>query len=371
MLKNKIISMAAVVLLSSSQSFSGGWEKVVFWSGEANGRAGAAVSSVTDSSALFLNPGALSENHVGVNVSGLFSTFTFNGVDSLSGFSTPGAIHGSFRLNDQLTLGVGAAVIGGTNTDYDGKVGVTLGLVDSSVSRFVQAGLGLAYRCSANWSVGLGWYATMASWEAGIDLSGSGIADYKYDGTSFVGFRVGAHYAADNFGFGINVRTPVANDAKADGTALMTSAGAINEIAMDLPTVVSAGMHGTHSKTTYHSQITWKNYGANDGITGLTAPWSDEFIVRLGTDYQLNEMMDLRFGYAVSSQVTSDASLATDVTRAVASTPGVAQGVTLGAGLNFGKLELDLAADYSWVANKTPEHESKSFGIHTGLGLNF
>lgn len=128
-MKKQIQIAVMLAVLSSSQAFSAGFEKSVFWDAHYAAIAGAAQSSVTGPQALYWNPAALAGSP-GLQVNADFSPTwaQYSGPQVLNSntvqnsntkFLPVGAGFISYGVTPQWGIGVGYYVTAGSAADYD------------------------------------------------------------------------------------------------------------------------------------------------------------------------------------------------------------------------------------------------------------
>ncbi len=364
---------------ASSAVFAAGFEKNALWSGKYQGFGGAATSSVNDSEALFFNPAGLGfiegQGDIRLNFSPTFSEFsgpvsaTQTDKKSELGFSPVAALTSAYKLNNKFVVGVGAFVSGGTNTEYEGiTAGTGAPITDGKAKselRILDFTVGAATQVTKEFSLGVAWRATYATAElistsavAG-GLAGLEVTYKDLKAWDFSSFRAGAQYRGEKLGVGLNVRTAVPLTLKGSASAR----GAINgsyqdaDITSSFPFQVALGTDYKFTDTvTAFGEISWTNYAANKKLE-ITVPgsaqlsagdielkWHDQWVGRIGAQWQTSDMMALRAGYVYTSKVTSDR-----YARATFSPPGIGHTLSVGSGFDLGAWDADVAVDYSLV----------------------
>lgn len=366
---------------ASSAVFAAGFEKNALWSGKYQGFGGAAASSVNDSEALFFNPAGLGfiegQGDVRLNFSPTFSKFsgpvslTQTDKKSESGFSPVGALTSAYKLNNKFVIGLGAFVSGGTNTEYKGITAGTIQPITDgkakSELRILDFTVGAATQVTKEFSLGVAWRATYATAEL-ISTSAAGPggvagveATFKdLKAWDFSSFRAGAQYRGEKLGVGLNVRTAV--PLTLEGSASVRTAGGVTahpdaNIASSFPFQIALGSDYKFTDTvTGFAEVSWTNYSANQKLditvptsqtltdNDITLKWHDQWVGRLGAQWQTTEMMALRAGYVFTSKVTSDRHA-----RATFSPPGIGHTLSVGSGFDLGAWKADVAVDYSLV----------------------
>ena len=160
-----LVSSLALAV-SAGNAFAGGYEKATLWDAKYSALAGAAASSVNDSSAIFYNPAGLAfaeSNDVSLHLSPTISRVDgpAEGSDSFvkgkKHFTPSSGFTGLYKLNDKFTLGYGIYAAGGSVSEYDVTYGTTPTSLSDTYStdvRVIEGGLALGYRIDQNWSVG-------------------------------------------------------------------------------------------------------------------------------------------------------------------------------------------------------------------------
>lgn len=409
--KGAVLVMGALL---SSAVFAAGFEKNVLWSGKYQGFAGAATSSVNDSQALFFNPAGLGfvegKGDVSLNFSPTFSKFSGpvsasqTDKDSKNAFSPLGAATAAYRLNDTFVLGLGAFASGGTNTVYDGINGggaVTSGTAESTL-RILDFTLGAAAKVTNEFSLGVAWRMSYVTAElASIVNTGVQLKLKDLSATDYSSFRVGAQYRGEKLGLGLNVRTPIKmtleGDAVLEGNAAFNGTYSGATVGAEFPFQIAlGGDYKIAPKWTLFSDVSWSNYAANeklditassannavaDNILGTVSGadiklnWKDQWVARLGTEWQALENWAFRAGYAFTSRVTSE-----DYAKATLSPPGIGHTFTVGTGADFGALKADLAFDYSMVSGSgrdiqagglSGDYSTKAYAAHMGVTYKY
>ena len=397
--------LTTMALLVSFASHAAGFEKNVLWSGKYQGYGGAAASTVNDSEALFFNPAGLAavegQGDVRLNFSPTFSKFsgptsTVQNKDSEQGFSPVGAATAAYRLNPKYVLGLGAFVSGGTNTKYKNvEVAAPFSVTDGSAEShltIIDFTLGAAANVSKEFSVGAAWRATYATAEL---ASTNNLAEVRYTGLKswdYSSFRLGAQYHTDDLGVGLNIRTPVKLTLEGEATARGVAPplnGQFSDVTVssEFPMLIAlGGDYKIASRWKLLGEISWANYGANDKLdievpgnatlsgADIDLKWRDQWVGRVGTEWQVSERLTARAGYVLTSKVTSDR-----YARATFGAPGLGHTFCLGAGMDFGALDVEVAADYSTVSGSgsnvkdgySGDFKTKSYTAHLGVGYSY
>ena len=427
---------AAGALFFAQQAMSAGFEKVIMWSGEYAGVAGAATSNVTGAQSLYFNPAGLARGaqgksgEISLNFSPTFAKYegpivsAGNISESKRSFSPIFGAVGSYRLSDDLGLGFGAFVSGGTKAIYEnvdfGAAFPGLKPEVKSDLNVVEFSAGVGYELLPGLALGLSWRAVMVS----ASLSSAAIAPVPGGATMLTavqlndlsktkwnGFRLGAQYLPESklWGLGANWRTPVQFTAEGTGEAQAEIGG--------LGVTGRADAAPVSATNTFPSQVTiggfydvapdllrfiaefaWTEYSVNQRLevsgslplAGFVGPfaalngvsvtrsidqnWSNQINMRFGTEFRGVEDVVLRAGYAYTSKVTPEANA-----RATFSSPGAAYTLTVGAGTQFADAwDLDGAVEYSAASGDvtteqalTGEYSTHAYTAHVGVGFHF
>ncbi|WP_257253510.1 MULTISPECIES: OmpP1/FadL family transporter [unclassified Endozoicomonas] len=416
-----VSALAAAV--SAGQAVAGGFEKATLWDAEYSALAGAAVSSVDDSSAIFFNPAGMAfaeSNDIALHVSPTFTQVngpakapnTF--IEGETNFSPAGGLTGLYKLNDKFTMGYGVYASGGAAAKYeDVTVGGSRPVTDdySTDIKIIEAGLGLSYRINNNWSVGGTYRLTYATADINMvsDILGIGAAVGYNDmsGYNTFGVRLGAMYRSDDdrWGWGINYRSEV--DIEADGKASFRSgAPGFGPIPDDysgidataetaLPMQISTGIdYQVAPHWTLFGEVTYSQYSNNEQIQftsderpldvpAINTNWEDQYNYRIAAEYTGIENWALRAGYIYTTAVVPE-----EYAAPTFSTPANAHSFTLGAGTSIldGQVDLDFAAVYDTVENDdvkgggqltdtttsyAGKYESSSYSLHASATYRF
>ena len=379
-----VLSSLAFAVFTGN-AVAGGFEKATMWDAKYAALAGAAVSSVNTSSAVFYNPAGLARlegNEIALNVSPTFvqTNGPAAGSDTYMkgdrNFVPNAGLTGAYRLNDRLVMGYGFYGAGGSSTSYEGvKVGSLAPMTGkySTDIKVMEAGLALAYQIDDNWSVGGTYRLTYA--QADINLASAALggtvgalAGYNdLSGFNAFGVRLGAMYRSDDnrWGWGLNYRSNV--NIEADGKASF-AAGApaipgytgIDVTAETaLPDQISTGVdYRLNDDWSLFGEVTWSKYSSIEQIkfvsnetlmvNGINANWDDQWNFRFATEYTGIDNWALRAGYIYTTAVTPE-----EYAAPTFSTPAGAHTITVGAGTTLmdDKLALDMGAEYNFAKN--------------------
>ncbi|MET4695940.1 OmpP1/FadL family transporter [Endozoicomonas lisbonensis] len=398
-LRRKAFLISSLALaVGAGNAVAGGFEKATLWDAKYSALAGAAVSSVNNSSAIFFNPAGLAfaeSNDFALHASPTWTQASGpadgeNFMKGERGFSPAGGFTGLFQLNDRFTMGYGVYATGGASASYkDVTVGNVSNIpaLDTSVTgdystkiQIVEAGLGLAYQINNNWSVGGTYRLTYATADINIlseaDVLGANVgAEVGYNdmsGWNNFGVRLGAMYRPDSerWGWGINFRSEV--KAEVDGKAsYRTGNSVVNDRSgydridataeTALPMQISTGGHYLlNDNWTLYGEITYSEYSNNEEIAfsskeedvavpRINTNWNDQYNYRIAAEYTGIDGWSLRGGYIYTTPVVPE-----EYAAPTFSTAGNAHTITFGAGTTVmnGRVDLDFGAEYNLVKNK-------------------
>ncbi|MGI9282612.1 MAG: OmpP1/FadL family transporter [Endozoicomonas sp.] len=425
------VASSLAIAVSAGNAVAGGFEKATLWDAQYSALAGAAVSSVDDSSAIFFNPAGMAfaeSNDIALHVSPTFTTTngpaagdnTF--IDGETNFSPAGGFTGLFKLNDKFTMGYGVYAAGGAASKYED---VTVGDSSNPIGglwpgsspvtgdysteiRVIEAGLGLSYRINNNWAVGGTYrltYATadinmLATKDSPFGKVGASVGYNDMSGLNTFGVRLGAMYRSDDnrWGWGINYRSEVDIEADGDynyrdGTGATVKGDATAKTG--LPMQISTGVdYQVAPDWTLFGEITYSEYSNNEQIkfesddVGLAVPainsnWEDQYNYRIAAEYTGIENWALRAGYIYTTAVVPE-----EYAAPTFSTPANAHSFTFGAGTTIldGQVDLDFAADYNMAENDSVKgggklsdastshpgkYESNAYAIHASVKYKF
>ena len=417
-----VSSLAMAV--AAGNAIAGGFEKATLWDAKYSALAGAAVSSVDDSSAIFFNPAGLAfaeSNDIAVHLSptvtqawGPATGIKDETIKGEKNFAPAGGFTGLYKLNDKFTMGYGVYATGGAAASFkDVEVGSVFkkkGDYSTEIS-IIEAGLGLAYRINNNWSVGGTYRLTYAMADINMmssamgGLVGGSVGYNDMSGLNTFGVRLGTMYRSDDnrFGWGLNYRSEV--KVEADGKARYEN-GAQGTVykgkdaiaKTSLPMQLSTGVdYRVAENWTLFGEVTFTEYSTNDSIDfksddlgdalyikTINTNWEDQYNYRIAAEYTGIEGWALRGGYVYTTAVVPE-----EYAAPTFSTPAIAHTFTVGAGTTLmdGKVELDMAAEYNTVKNNdvkgggevtntgstsTPgKYETQAYAVHMTLKYKF
>ncbi|WP_281646372.1 outer membrane protein transport protein [Parendozoicomonas sp. Alg238-R29] len=416
--RRSLLVVSSLAIVVSNQALASGYEKATMWDAKYSALAGAATSSVGNSSAIFFNPAGLAfadSNDFSLHVSPTFSRIDSpaNGSDTFTEgedmFAMNGGFTGLYQLNEKFTLGYGIYGAGGSMSEY-GDITTGMGSFAqtgdlSTTIKIIEAGLALAYRINKNWSVGGTYRLTyamadinMASATGPGDAVGVNVQYEEMDDWNTFGVRLGAMFRSDNdrWGWGIDYRSEV--EAEAEGEAALDVGGQNQYRGRDitakttLPFQISTGVdYQITDDVTLFGEVTYSNYSTNKSITfssddtnlpvnEVNQEWDDQYNYRVAVEYTGLEDWALRGGYIYTTSIVPE-----EYASPTFSTPSFAHTITFGAGRSFmnGKVDLDLAGEYNIVENDdvkggaivtdsgavapSGRYESKAYAVHMSL----
>jgi len=315
-----------------------------------------------------------------------------------------GGITTAYRLDPKVVVGAGLFASGGTDTKLTGvnTFGVSNGTNQSQLS-ILDFTVGAATSVTPEFSLGLAWRLTYAMGEIQSAIPALGqLSLTSLSAMDANSFRLGAQYKTDKFGVGLNIRTPVELSLKGnseisqslipggDGSYSGVKASATFPFQIALGTNINLT-----PKWTLFTEGSWTNYsvdqklnindpsqGSNNAAkavadNGILLKWRDMWVGRLGAQYQMRDWLAFRAGYVFTSQVTSS-----KYARATFTAPGAGHTICIGSGFKFGKIDADLAADYSFVRGYgqnltdttiTDDHlyKTDAITVHLGVAYNY
>ena len=417
-----LISSLAMAV-TAGNAVAGGFEKATLWDAKYSALAGAAVSSVDNSSAIFFNPAGLAfaeSNDIALHMSPTFTRAwgpaTGKEDETIKGernFAPAGGFTGLHKLNDRFTMGYGVYASGGAAASYED---ITVGLLPvtgdySTDISIIEAGLGLAYRINDNWSVGGTYRLTYAMADINMmsaamgGLVGGSVGYNDMSGWNTFGVRLGTMYRSDDdrWGWGANYRSEVKVEAEGKASYENGMQGPVytNKDATaktGLPMQVSTGLdYRIADNWTLFGEVTFTEYSSNDTIDfesdelgdalyikTINTNWEDQYNYRIAAEYTGIDGWALRGGYVYTTAVVPE-----EYAAPTFSTPAVAHTFTVGAGTTFmdGKVELDMAAEYNSVKNNNVKgggevtdtgttsvpgkYETKAYAAHMTLRYRF
>ncbi|MCM2281304.1 MAG: outer membrane protein transport protein [Bdellovibrionaceae bacterium] len=416
-------AMASLLILTMNDAFGAGYEKNIMWSGRHGGQAGASLSTVEGSEALYWNPAGLVSSRLGHDVTlNLSPTYSrFQGSISSDGenrksdeqYILPfGLMYGSTR-SEKWGWGIGSYASGGTTAKYENvPIGAfTLRPTIESKIQLIEVAAGAGYRVNEQWQLGVAWRAGFVSAKlssaaataftvpaAGVALTASQIDDLE--GEELVGLKLGAQYRpSEVWGLGLSFRTEY--DFELDGTAtgqrettlapgsVTTLAGGPATVKSRFPMQLNFGGHWNIVPDAWRAYAEYgftqysrvKTLEINATLSGAALPniaqnWKDQHHVRLAGEF-LRTNWPVRFGYVFTSQVVPESDA-----RATFSAPGTGHTLTLGTGRDVmaDRLHVDMALESSWITGDVSptaspaqggDYETIGYALHLGAAYLF
>lgn len=396
----KVVSCTvAVAVLGSSGAFAAGFEKSMTWSGKAVGQGGAVVGSVKGAESIYFNPAGLAtvpgkNGEVSLNFSPTFSKFKgpapfarSGELDGKGGFSPVFGATAAYQLTEQLGIGFGAYVSGGTKSNFENVTytqllptfDTTVGTVKTNLS-VTEVALGAGYEVLPGLKFGAAWRVLMvnadfatSSYVQSAALLNVFVDDLKQ--TRWNGYKLGMQYAAqdDSWGLGVNYRSNVSFNAKgtssgtfetaAAGSTATAITGGEATIGNSFPEqYVLGGFYRVSPDLRIATEYSFTHYSRNDqlnlggrftagalgtrNLANIQQAWKNQHVARVGGEYRLNPTWVARAGYAWTSQVTAE-----NYARSTFSSPGSGHAATVGAGYAVTEgFDLDAAFEYSWAS---------------------
>jgi long-chain fatty acid transport protein len=329
----KIFLGCAAVLLSASSAFAGGYQLNL--QGIRNiGMGHTGVGMSYDASSVFFNPGALSflkKSNVQASMSFVNSNIKYLGVspstytattDSPTG--TPFQVYGAYKINDKLTASLGVYVPFGSTVSWGNAWSGRFSMVELSLANFVIQPT-LSYQITEQLGVGAGLCIALGN----VNLQRSipvnftdgteGLAELDGSASPGFGFNAGVYYRpADVVSIGVSYRSRIDLSVEG-GDATFTVPDAVRpnfpnttfDSQLPLPAVANLGI-GIYptEKLTLAVDVNmtfWSAYEslkfeyaepvAGSNVTEAIRNYDDALTFRLGAEYELSELIDLRAGF--------------------------------------------------------------------------
>lgn len=419
--QTNLVAIAAA-LLTGSGAFAAGFEKTVLWSGRYSGIAGVTSSNVEGAEALAFNPAGIlvskaDRHEMSANLSVVQSQFkgpiasNYVQASGQSTFVAPFELTYAQDVNESLAFAVGTYTAGGAKAEYDPSTfaGVATPVLVKTDLSIQEVAVGVAYKPLDKLKIGAAWRMAVVNADfASYSLSGGGavLAAAEFSNlkdTEYTGYRLGAQWTDDAWGLGLAYRSEMIFNASGNaagtvtvgGTALpMTTSGVT--VTTALPQQLTFGGHFDFVPKIWrgYAEYDFTNYSRIDAVTisgKFTAPvvgqqsfsslrmnWIDQHTLRLAGEY-MGYRLPIRFGYALTSQVTS-----TDYARAAFTPPGPAHTFTLGTGLDFlaSALRTNAGLDYTFASGsgspnandlsaRAGDYAVSSISLHMGISYLF
>lgn len=351
------LALAAAVLLSQGALASG--YNFGTQSAAAQGTANANGAEAADASVIYSNPAGMSRLK-GTNVSGVFdvvlpsvefeqtgtatgslynpSTGAYITTLPISGDSGGDPVHTTLvphgyvthQLNDQWTVGVGVFVPFGANVEFgDNFIGRYYG--QETELKTININPSVSFKLDEMHSFGFGldfqYMKAALQRRSKTSASASNASDYVFnvEGDSWgYGFNLGYMLQLnERTRFGVAYRSAIKQDNKGDAT-LTTASGTLlrtsDSAKANVKTPDSLSLNGFHElndKWAVMGDVTFTRHSYLDQIvvdappittTYMQTNWRNTFKAAVGANYQLNQAVKLRMGYAYDkSPNTSDA----------------------------------------------------------------
>lgn len=354
-------------LFCPANAFAGGYA-IPHQTGRAVGLSNAVTAGVTDPSAVYVNPAALTEvegNQIlaGVNYINTVNSVTNSGLTSTNGHDDnfiPTLFANYHIPATGLTAGIGLYTPFGLATSYDENSFTRFGAIRSEL-RTTYITPAVAWRINPSLSVGGGvsFVHSSALFSRALALGGGAEGRIRLTDTdNGYTYNVGMLYKpVEKVKFGVTYRGHVdlnydtAQAKVADNTGAISTARS-KGTQIPLPSVISMGIHWqinpawgaefvydyTHWSEFRHLKARFNPALLGGGLPGLFIQqlWKDTHTLRLGTSYRLSESFELRGGIAVDETPIPARTLGPSI-------PG-ADILTLNGGLGYrwGSLGIDL-----------------------------
>jgi long-chain fatty acid transport protein len=294
------------------------------------GMGGATVAYVQDGTAIAWNPAALGRqgNSVMFSMSAIMPSAIYTGTDPTTAsfeandegkiYALPN-LFGTYRLNDQLILGLGVYLPAGLGIawktdefpfiDNSAKLESEIGAVSISPS--------IAYSINDQLSIGLAinvYYAMFTLYQA--------TSEKQYSSGMGYGATFGVHWqATEKYSTGLSIRLPATLALSGDGP-FGDPSGAKTDFDLDVPLATWIGWGNAYQLTdgitfaldlhyTMWSEMDVLKYkftsGAANGLEGpLELKWEDALQIRFGGNYVLTDNWEARLGYTYDPAPSPD-----------------------------------------------------------------
>jgi long-chain fatty acid transport protein len=348
------IAAVAIALAAAAPAAATNGMRLTGFSPVQNSMGGAAAAAPLDAATIVSNPAGMSalDRRLDVSGSAFMSSASYdaNGGSSISSdrptdfVPTVGAI---YKTAENLTVGVAAVGMGGLGVDYgaDPSLGGVSNMTSYLNMRLAPAA---SYRLSDQVSVGLAVNLMYAQLE------------YAVGGMT-------PRDAAGSFGYGATVGLSWKTPEKVSLAVVYESQsrfqdfswdvnGATEKMSFDQPDVATVGAaFQPMAALLVAADVQWIRWSSTNGknkpefteATPATMPfnmnWSDQFVFKLGAQYDLSKELKLRAGYNYGKHPL-------DQTRAFENIvfPAIAQHhYTVGAGYQLGSITVNASALYA------------------------
>ncbi len=327
---NRIKFTLALLIFVAGNSFAGGFQ-INMLSTKATSMGGAFTGFGSDASASFFNPGAMTfreYSQLSLGASFIFSSTSYlspyaGNTDMEDGVQVPLHVYGIGLLNEKTAIGISVNTPYSLHTTWDDNwTGRYVARETQLKAVYVQPSI--SYELSETFGIGGGPVIAFGKsyFSKAIPLSSAqGEAGMELDGKSIgFGFNIGLFYKpTDEFSIGLDYRSAVkmnVNDGDASFSNVPSSlAGsypesATFETAYTLPSVISAGAaYKLTRELTLCMDVnytTWKSFDTlefkfenNSQLDyGTGQFYKNVFAVRIGAQYEISEMINVRAGVA-------------------------------------------------------------------------
>lgn len=418
----KLLMAATTTAILTSNAYSAGFEKSVFWSGKWAGLAGSASAAVDGAESLYFNPAGLAKgkgNELVINYSPTITKFKGSNTvdnkidDSDRSIKNIPAFLYKHQLNEKISFGVGTYLGAGSTAKFRNVKFDAFQMTPDVKSeiKLVETSIGAGYKVNNNWSFGASWrisYVTAQVYSV-TNLSNAALIATRLEDlneVNYSSFRVGAQYLADDkqWGLGASYRSKVDFNLKGKANTSTESlvpssvlASAYNDpsskyfqlarkkaaadsikntdvkIQNSFPQqLVVGGFVNINEKNTVFTEYAWTDYSRNKKFTmtghalleqaPIVQNWKNMHNARLAFENRNIENWSLRIGYAFASQVTPD-----KYARSTFSSPGPGHTIGLGAGTSImnNRVKIDFAGETSF-ASGTVENNPNNSATHAG-----
>ncbi len=344
------LALAAAVFLSQGALASG--YNFGTQSAAAQGTANANGAEAADASVIYANPAGMSRLK-GTNVSGVFDVvlpsvefeqtgtatafhkYPTPGFAAMSGSNGGDPVHSTFvphgyfthQINDQWTAGIGVFVPFGAKIEFsDDFVGRYYGQKTELKTININPSVSFKLDEMHSFGFGLDFQHMKAKLQRKVTTYGTVATDgtFHVEGDSWgYGFNLGYMLnLGDHTRFGVAYRSAIKQDNKGTASLVVSGAG-INmhndaSAAVKTPDSLSFnGFHELNDKWAVMGDVTFTRHSYLDQIvvdappittTYMQTNWRNTFKAAVGANYQLNQAVKLRMGYAYDkSPNTSDA----------------------------------------------------------------
>ncbi len=368
-------------LLSCTLAFAGGYE-IYEHGARAIGMAGAYTAIAEGPSAVFYNPAGIAANaglQIGLGTAlikpiGSFTSASGEKTDQESQLYTPSHLYATYQINERLTAGFGFFTPFGLGTDWpEDWSGKYAGVKTELQTFFLNPTI--AYRVTPRLSLAVGFDYVISTVELTSKIpTAAGDVDLELtgDGTA-ASFNAGLLFkASEEVQVGVSYRHSA--DFEYDGDVEFTAPALVAPLFPDgdgaaelhVPYTLAAGIsYMPMDKWTFAADVNWFGWSGADSIaitfdkpfgggiseSALIQEYEDTFILRLGAEYQLSEVLALRAGYGYDQSPIQDEYLSPTL-------PGADRNnLAMGMGYTLGNMDIDVAYFVVLFAERTSENE--------------